>query len=85
MTPDELRDKALGALQRPELTMGKIQLLLKRKWTTQKRMRIANMKGAPYGEPIADADLDGYVMVVFDAQEVMDWLEAVSATEEGSA
>ena len=83
MTVDELRQKCTDALAHPEWTQGKFNVILRRKWTTQRRMKIAPLRGAPFGEPIADV-ADGEVLVVFDAQEVLDWLDK-NLQESGTA
>lgn len=85
MTIDELYALCTEALQRkaehPEWSHGKVQIVVHRQWTTQRRMKLLPLKGAPYGEPVV-GDQDGTV-VVFDAQEVLDWLEKALERKKG--
>ena len=70
----ELRDQMVDMIQR-EGTDAEVVVMLRRKWGHQKRMRLANVKGAPYGEPLMERR--GSVAVSFRAQDILDWLEQV--------
>jgi hypothetical protein len=53
---------------------AKIQLMVKGRWGSSNRKKLMNVKGAPFGVIIADAN-DTHVLAVFRCQEVIDFLK----------
>ena len=54
-------------------TTKTVYLSVRKKWRNQKRMRLLNMHGAPYGEPVQELP-KGATLVAFEAQEILDWI-----------
>ena len=72
MTIHELYTKCQDALAH-KYTTKTVYLSVRKKWRNQKRMRLLNMHGAPYGEPVQELP-KGATLVAFEAQEILDWI-----------
>lgn len=87
MTIEELRALCAESLQRalnhPEWANGEVMLKIPRQWISQRRFKLFMLKGAPYGEPIYETH-DG-TLVIFNAQEILDFLDKSEEVYDGSA
>lgn len=78
MTKQELRERCTQvvkkSLEHPELSDGEVSIvLLNRRWTKQRRMKLYPEKGSPWGEPIQE--LPNGTLCMFKAQEVLNFLD----------
>lgn len=71
MTPEQMRRHCLEQIEicGPDADVG---FVLPRIWRGQKKMKLANVPGAPVGEPVGH--VKGGTMCFFSAREVLEWL-----------
>lgn len=84
MTLQEMIKQCKSAIAHPLLggDKAKVTFILRGQFTNSGKKKLINVKGAPMGKCVSDAD-DKHVMVAFSAKEVMRWAQDQLEAKEG--